>query len=79
MVTEARKLHVIEQVLKIKSEEKLAAIEDFIGRTLKKSKKGVRSESPFQEFAGIWSKEEAAEIENAIAESCETINPDDWK
>ncbi|WP_257666766.1 hypothetical protein [Parapedobacter tibetensis] len=79
MVTEARKLHVIEQVLKIKSEEKLAAIEDFVSRTLKKSKKEVHSESPFQEFVGIWSKEEAAEIEKAIAESCETRNPDDWK
>lgn len=79
MVTEARKLHVIEQVLKIKNEEKLAAIEDFVSRTLKKQKKEARSESPFQEFVGIWSEEEAAEIENAIAESCETINPDDWK
>jgi hypothetical protein len=32
----------------------------------------------FSEFSGIWSKDEAEEIERIIEESCETINPDDW-
>jgi hypothetical protein len=32
-----------------------------------------------REFSGIWSKEEAEEIENIIAKSCTNIHPDDWK
>lgn len=81
MVTEARKLLVIEQVLKIKSEKKLAAIEDFVKRVLAtpKIEENDIVPSPYHEFAGIWSEEEAAEVERAIQESCETVDPNDWK
>jgi len=76
MVSEARKLHLIEKVLKIKSESKLAAIEDFIDQTLNKPAKGKLS---INDFVGILSKSEADEMKKAIAETCETIDPDAWK
>jgi len=77
MYSEAKKLHIIEEVLKIKSESTLSALENF----LKKSKKDEKmaKEMGFKEFSGIWSKDEAEEIERIISESCETIHPDDWK
>lgn len=77
MYSEARKLHVIEEVLKVKSDATLAAIENLLKRSSKS--KSVRKGSSFKDFSGIWSKEEASEIEKIIAESCETIHPDDWK
>jgi hypothetical protein len=77
MVTEAKKLHIIEEVLKINNEAALSALEGFIQRS---KKSGQPDEKPsFKEFSGIWSKEEADEIERIIAESCENIHPDDWK
>jgi hypothetical protein len=77
MYSEAKKLHIIEEVLKIKSESTLSALENF----LKKSKKNedIGKTSDFRKFSGIWSKDEAEEIEKIIFESCETIHPDDWK
>jgi uncharacterized protein YbcI len=77
MYSETKKLHIIQEVLKIKSESTLSALENF----LKKSKKNEASNerASFSEFSGIWSKSEAEEIEKIIAESCENIHPDDWK
>ena len=77
MVSEVKKLHIIEAVLKVKSEATLNALENI----LKKSK---TTETPaktagIEEFSGIWTNEEADEIEKIISESCETIHPDDWK
>ena len=76
MHSEAKKLHIIEEVLKINSDATLSSLEDFV----KKSKMGksVNNRHGFGEFSGIWSKDEAEEMERIIAESCETIHPDDW-
>ncbi|GGC21119.1 hypothetical protein GCM10011386_11330 [Parapedobacter defluvii] len=79
MYSEARKLHLIEEVLKIKSDDTLLALEDFLNKAKIKSKAKPTKKSAFAEFSGIWSKEEAEEIERAIEEGCETIHPDDWK
>ncbi|TKB98658.1 hypothetical protein [Pedobacter cryophilus] len=78
MYTEAKKLHLIEEVLKIKSDITLDAVENFLKHAVKSVKKN-KKESSFSEFSGIWSKGEASEIEQIITESCEIINPDDWK
>lgn len=77
MYSEARKLHVIEEVLKVKSEATLTAIENLLKRASKNTT--VKKKSSFKDFSGIWTKEEASEIEKIIAESCENIHPDDWK
>lgn len=76
MVTEARKLHLIEKLLKIKSESKLTAIENFVDQTIKKS---AKSKLSIDDVFGILSKDEAEEMKKAIAETCETIDPDAWK
>ncbi|HEY2581898.1 MAG TPA: hypothetical protein VGI43_08830 [Mucilaginibacter sp.] len=77
MYSEAKKLHIIEEVLKIDSDATLSKLESFI----KKSKKdeNLKTKGGFRDFSGIWTKEEAEEIEKIISESCETIHPDDWK
>ena len=76
MYAEAKKLHIIEEVLKIDNDNVLSALENF----LKMSGKNKTSRNfDIGAFSGIWTKEEAEEIEKIISESCETIHPDDWK
>jgi len=75
MFTEARKLHLIEDVLKLQSEETLMEIERIL-----KSASSERSKRPSaREFVGIISKEDIELMERAIEEGCEQVNPDDWK
>ncbi len=76
MFTEARKLHLIEEVLKIDNEYTLSALEAVLQESTIKQENSKKS---FTVFSGIWSKEEADEIEKVIAENCGQINPDDWK
>ncbi|WP_276348937.1 hypothetical protein [Daejeonella sp. JGW-45] len=77
MRSEVRKLHVIEEVLKVKSEKVLTALEDLLKKS-EKNKNGKKVPG-IRNFSGIWSKNEADEIEKIIEESCEIIHPDDWK
>ncbi len=77
MYSEAKKLHIIEEVLKINNDATLSALENFVKKSRKTA--AVKDETSFSEFSGIWSKEEADEMERIIEESCETIHPDDWK
>lgn len=76
MYSEARKLNLIENVLKIKSEAVLLAIEQVIK---KNSSKVVEEKPSIYDFVGMLSHAEANDMRKAIAESCETINEDDWK
>jgi hypothetical protein len=48
---------------------------------IKKSKKKAEKEkkSSIYDFVGILTKKEANEMRKAIGDTCETINPDDWK
>ncbi|MDO3642615.1 hypothetical protein [Mucilaginibacter sp. L3T2-6] len=77
MFAETKKLHIIEEILKIDNDNVLSALENF----LKISGKGKEYTKKFdiKAFSGIWTKEEADEIEKIISASCETIHPDDWK
>lgn len=76
MFTEARKLHLIEEVLKIGDEHTLSVLEAILKKTAIHEDS---SENPFTALSGIWSEEEALEIETAISENCEQVNRDDWK
>ncbi|MFI5137886.1 MAG: hypothetical protein ACHQIM_08655, partial [Sphingobacteriales bacterium] len=67
----------IEEVLKINSDAALSALADFVKKY--KKDENIKKGAGFREFSGIWSKDEAEEMERIIAESCETIYPDDWK
>lgn len=75
MHIETRKLHLIEEMLKVNSEATLSALENLLKRTNSKTDKKTPA---LKDFSGIW-KDEAEEMERNIAESCETIHPDDWK
>jgi hypothetical protein len=76
MSSEARKLHLIEEVLKLKNEAVLIELEAVLKRA------GLPNEYmrlSAHDLLGVWSKEDAALIEKAIEEGCEQIHPDDWK
>ncbi len=70
MFTEARKLHLIEEVLKIDNEYTLYALEAVLSKS-NASKENFKN--TLTAFLGIWSKEEANEIEKAITENFEQI------
>jgi hypothetical protein len=76
MYAEARKINLIEAVLKVSNEAVLVALETVIKKMpIEKEKKKVSA----HDFLGVWSKKDAALIEKAIQESCEQIHQDDWK
>lgn len=76
MFTEARKINLIEAVLKVSNEATLVELE-----TVLKKSKPFKNKQPFSahDFLGIWKKKDAALIEKAIEEGCEQIHEDDWK
>lgn len=76
MFTEARKINLIEAVLKVSNEAVLVELETVIKRMpVKQQKKKISA----HDFLGLWSKKDAALIEKAIKDSCEQIHEDDWK
>lgn len=75
MYGEAKKLHLIEEILKIENEAVLEEVETVIA----KSKLHAVGRRNFNDFAGMLSDEEADELEKIIEEGCEQIHPDDWK
>ena len=78
MNTEARKLHLITEVLRITSEETLAELEIVLEKS-KDKEVSIGKKSGIYDFVGILTKEEAGEMRKAIEETCETINADEWK
>jgi hypothetical protein len=76
MYTADRKIHLMEKMLKTTNEATLLKIETILDKEPAKAKPKKAS---FKDFAGIWTKSEADKIERIIADSCEQINPDDWK
>lgn len=78
MYTEARKIHLIEEVLKVTNEDVLIELEDL----LKDSKANINFKNKkhdIYDFVGFLKKSEAKEMRIAINETCEKINADDWK
>ena len=75
MHPEAKKLHLIEELLKVDND----IILDELETVLAKSKTKLPRSKSFQDFVGILSVEEVNELERNIEEGCEQINEDDWK
>jgi hypothetical protein len=75
MLGEAKKLYLIEEILKIEDPVVLLEVEAL----LNKSKLHALKKRSFAGFAGMLTDEEAAELEHIIEEGCENINADDWK
>jgi hypothetical protein len=76
MYSEARKMHLIEEVIKTKNEAILIELESVLKKASKIKDKPRPSA---HDLVGLWSKDDADLIEKAIEEGCEQINPDDWK
>jgi ABC-type phosphate/phosphonate transport system ATPase subunit len=76
MYAEARKIHLIEAVLKISNEATLVELETVLKKSKSEREKKVASA---HEFLGVWSKKDTALIVKAIEETCEQIHEDDWK
>lgn len=74
MYSEARKLRLIKEVMTEQSETVLLAIE----RLVKKTPSTADKKTSIYDFVGMLNPKEAQMMRNAIAESCETINEDDW-
>jgi hypothetical protein len=72
---EAKKLHLIEAILKVEDEALLNEVESLLARGAMKT----MEKKSLKDFSGIWTEEEAEEMKKFIEESCEQINPDDWK
>jgi len=76
MYSEARKLNLIEEILKVKSESVWIALENV----LKKDEVNLDIEKPsIYDFVGILSEKDAKAMKKAIEEACETIDENDWK
>jgi hypothetical protein len=75
MYSEARKIHLIEEVLKVKSDAVLLQIETILNSYNSK----VEKKPSIYDFVGIISKNEAVEMNRAITETCEIIDENDWK
>ena len=78
MFTESRKIQLLEDVIKETNEATLLEIEGVLKKHRKKTKvekKPLR----IQDFAGVFTREEGDMIKKVIAETCEIIDPNDWK
>ena len=76
MYSEARKLHLIEDVLKINSEAVLQELETVVRKAMRPKKANKASA---HDFLGLVTEDDAKLMETAIEEGCEQVNPDDWK
>jgi hypothetical protein len=75
MYSEARKLHIIEAVLKTENEATLEAIEMIVDKEMAV----IKPKSKFSDLLGVLTTEEADAMKQTIEENFEKINPDDWK
>ena len=75
MYQETRKMHLIEEVLKVSNEETLAELEIVLIKSKSRKKRKVS----ILDFVGVLNKKEISQMKQVIGETCETINADDWK
>ncbi len=74
MYIEARKIHIIEEVLKLSNEEVLSELETVFSR----SKKGKKNRQSIYDFVGVMNKNEVAQMKKAIHETCEKVHEEHW-
>ena len=75
MLIETRKIHLIEELLKVQSDDVLSKLESV----LKKSKPKKKKKPDARDFVGSISDEDAKLMMKAIDEDCGQIDPDGWK
>jgi len=74
MYSEARKIHLIEGVLKVKDDAVLMQLEKVLN-----TYSNSEIKSTLDDFVGIISQSEAIGMKQAIAETCENIDKNVWK
>lgn len=75
MFGETKKIHIIEEILKISDANILQEVEDIL---LNHNRKIVKDKN-FSAFAGSLTDEDVNELQVIIDTGCEKINTDDWK
>lgn len=78
MYSEARKIHLIEEVIKVTNDDVLLQLEDVLAE-LKLNSSSKNKKQSIYDFVGFLKKSEAKEMRAAIKETCEKINADDWE
>ena len=78
MYSEARKIDLLQKVLKVTNEDTLIELENVIEKS-KKSARRPKKKPSIYDFMGTFTKEEANEMKRVIEITCGTVNPDDWK
>lgn len=75
MYSEARKLELISKLQKVSDEDTLLKVEAILKPVVEK-----KSRKPdWNIIAGMLTEEEAEQMRQAIHESCEQIDENDWK
>ena len=74
MDAEAKKLHIIEEVLKVNNDTVLVELENVLSKSNTSNPRKA-----FLSFTTQLSPEELSEFEKNIENGCEQINEDDWK
>ena len=74
MYSDARKIHLIEEVLKVESEAVLLQLETVLNNHNHPEKK-----ASIYDLVGVISKKDATAMSTAITETCENIDENDWK
>lgn len=78
MFNDRRKIQLIEDLLKVDNDATLKQVETVLQKS--RTKPATKKEKfSAHDFLGIWTKEEAAEMEKIIEEGCEQIDYDGWK
>lgn len=75
MFGEAKKIRLIEEILKISDDNVLREVQDII---MSYNERTVKDRN-FSTFAGSLTDAEINELEDIITTGCEKINADDWK
>ncbi|MBC7552379.1 MAG: hypothetical protein H7257_00210 [Taibaiella sp.] len=78
MYTDARKIHLLEKVLKITNEATLLELENVLEKS-EKSAPEPKKKLSVSDFLGTFTKEEANEMRRIINETSGQIDVNDWK
>lgn len=78
MYSDARKIHLLEAVLRVKDEATLVRLEEVLAE-VEPSTGGTNSKPTIYDFLGMVTPAEAIEMRAAIHATSEQIHPDDWK
>ena len=77
MYSEAKKLWMIEAIIKSKNDSMLKAIENIVDEEAVSFP--AKTGQSFQDLVGLLTPEEADAMSKTIEEHFEKVNPDDWK